>query len=289
MTAIARAKVNLTLHVTGRRATDGYHLLDSLVVFPDIGDRLTARPADELTLSVLGPYAGPAGAGADNLVLQAAHALQDALAARRGLRQGAALVLEKRLPVASGVGGGSPAAATALILLNDLWGAAFSSAELASIGLRLGADIPVCLAAPATTWMRGVGEQLAAGPSLPPFALALVNPGAPVATPAVFKALSGRFSAPLSPAPEAFADLTALTEWLDRSSNDLEAPARALAPEIDAALAALQGASGRLMARLSGSGATCWGLFAHPAEARAAAEAISAAHPAWWTASGAVG
>jgi len=273
-TEAAPAKVNLALHVLGRRP-DGYHLLDSLVVFPGIGDRLEAEPAAGLSLSLAGPFAAGLGAGADNSVLRAAALL-------RPPGRGAALRLTKALPVAAGLGGGSADAAAALRVLARLWGVAPPSAAAA---LRLGADVPVCLAGrPAR--MRGIGEALAPV-VLPPFWVALANPGAPLATAAVFAGLERRDGAPL-PEPPGFAEAGALFAWLAAQRNDLEAPARARAPAVDAALAALTAQPGCALARMSGSGATCFGLFAAEAPARAAAAAIRRAEPRWWVAAAAV-
>jgi 4-diphosphocytidyl-2-C-methyl-D-erythritol kinase len=264
----APAKVNLALHVTGRRA-DGYHLLDSLVVFPRVGDRLRATPAPDLTLSVEGRFAAGLS-GAVNLVLRAARQL--------GPGRGAALTLEKSLPVASGLGGGSADAAAALRLLARLWGLPLPppAAQLA-----LGADVPACVVGAASR-MRGIGERLDPVP-LPGFWLVLANPGVPAATPAVFSGLAGRFGPPLADPPR-LADAAALAAWLAAQRNDLEAPATALAPAVAEALAALAAQPGCRLARMSGSGATCFGLHADAASASAAAAALRHARPAWWVA-----
>jgi 4-diphosphocytidyl-2-C-methyl-D-erythritol kinase len=267
----APAKVNLALHVTGRR-NDGYHRLDSLVVFAEVGDVLRARAGGDLSLTVTGRFAAALATEPDNLVLRAARAL----AAAAGIAATAALTLEKNLPVASGIGGGSADAAAALRLLARLWRIAPPDPVLA---LRLGADVPVCLAGrPAR--MGGIGEALSAIPALPPCGLALVNPGVGVATREVFAARAGAFSPPL-PAPEAWPDAAALAGWLARERNDLEAPALRVQPAIGGVLAAVRARPGCLLARMSGSGATCFGLFADPAAAAAAADAL--ARPGWWT------
>jgi 4-diphosphocytidyl-2-C-methyl-D-erythritol kinase len=260
----ARAKVNLHLHVTGRRA-DGYHLLDSLVVFPAAGDVLAARPAPALSLAIDGPFAAGLD-GADNLVLRAARLL--------GPARGAALLLTKNLPVASGIGGGSADAAAALRLLSRLWECPMP----AGAAPALGADVPVCLASrPAR--MQGVGEVLLAAPRLPDFGMVLVNPLVPVATPAVFRARTGGFSPPAA-LPEAWADAQAMARDLVALRNDLEAPAIGICPEIGTVLAAIAAVPGCLLARMSGSGATCFGVFP---TAEAAAEAAGAlARPGWW-------
>jgi 4-diphosphocytidyl-2-C-methyl-D-erythritol kinase len=271
LTAFAPAKVNLALHVLGRR-DDGYHLLDSLVVFADVGDMLHAASAASLTLHLAGPFAAALADGADNLVLRAARAL----AAARGVGAGAHLTLEKHLPVASGIGGGSADAAAALRLLARLWGVAAADAALA---LTLGADVPVCLAGRSAR-MGGIGEVLSAAPSLPACGLVLVNPGVAVATPAVFRARGGAFSGPLDLPAAGWADAAALAADMARLRNDLEAPAVALAPPVGDVLAALRGVPEVMLARMSGSVATCFGLCASAAAARTAAARL--ARPGWW-------
>jgi 4-diphosphocytidyl-2-C-methyl-D-erythritol kinase len=267
----APAKVNLALHVVGRR-DDGYHLLDSLVCFPGIGDLLEAEPARGLSLAVSGPFGDGLGTGADNLVIRAAEAM-------RPPGRGAALMLVKRLPVAAGIGGGSADAAAALRLLARLWGVAVPGPEAL---LALGADVPVCLGARAAR-MGGIGEVLAPV-ALPAFWLVLVNPRVPVATGAVFASLAGRYGEGLGDVPARFASAGALVGWLAARRNDLEAPAVAAVPVIAEVLAALAAQPGCGLARMSGSGATCFGMFAEAAEARAAAAAIAAAAPGWWVA-----
>lgn len=270
----APAKVNLFLHVTGRRA-DGYHLLDSLVVFAGVADTLHAGAAESLNLTLTGPFASALAPEPDNLVLRAARALAEAA----GVRTGAALVLTKNLPVASGVGGGSADAAAALRLLASRWGIGAGAADLSAVAARLGADVPVCLdARPAR--MAGAGEALAPAPALPPCGMALLNPGVPVATAEVFRRRSGSFSPPAD-LPAGWADAAAMAADLARLRNDLEPPAIALCPSVGAALAALQAVPGCLLARMSGSGATCFGLFATQPEAEAAAVALR--RPGWWT------
>jgi 4-diphosphocytidyl-2-C-methyl-D-erythritol kinase len=270
----ARAKVNLYLHVTGRR-DDGYHLLDSLIVFAEAGDTLTARPAGALTLAVDGPFAAALRDEPDNLVLRAARAL----AAATGLARGAALALTKTLPVASGIGGGSADAAAALRALCALWEVRPGRAALDAIAVKLGADVPVCLdGRPA--FIGGVGEQRDAAPRLPPAGLVLVNPGIPLATPAVFRSRSGAFSPPgrFTSAP---ADARELASLLRDRRNDLTGPALGLVPAIGDVLAALEASPGCLLARMSGSGATCFGLYADRAIADVAAKALKKGR-GWW-------
>ena len=278
LAAFAPAKINLWLHVTGRRP-DGYRELDSLVAFADIGDRLTAVPASGLSLSVTGPFAGALVDEPDNLVLKAARAL----AARCGFVAQAALRLEKNLPVSSGIGGGSADAAAALRLCARLWRADIGEDELAGLALGLGADVPVCLAG-RTARMRGIGERLAPlEPPPPPAPAVLVHPGIPVSTGRVFGALAG----PFSPSAEMHSGDLAARAAHNRS--DLEVPAIALVPEIAQVLAALRAAPGLRLARMSGSGATCFGLFARETEAAAAARTVAAAHPSWWVAACRIG
>jgi len=275
----APAKVNLYLHVTGRRA-DGYHLLDSLAVFGPAEDSLAAAPAEGLTLALDGPFGAGLAAEPDNLVLRAARAL----AAAAGVAPRAALTLTKRLPIASGIGGGSADAAAALRLLDRLWGLGFGTARLAAIGAGLGADVPVCVAArPAV--MQGVGEVLLPAPALPAAGLLLVNPGVALATPAVFRARAGGFT-PAASLPAVWADAAAMARDLGALRNDLEAPAIGLCPPVAAVLAALRAQPGCLLARMSGSGATCFGVFPDAAAAGRAADALPAA---WWRAAGALG
>jgi 4-diphosphocytidyl-2-C-methyl-D-erythritol kinase len=269
----APAKVNLYLHVTGRRA-DGYHLLDSLAVFGPAADAVAAAPAAALSLSLDGPFAAGLAAEPDNLVLRAARAL----AAAAGIAPRAALGLTKRLPVASGIGGGSADAAAALRALDRLWGLGFGAARLAAIGAGLGADVPVCVASrPAR--MGGVGEVLSAAPALPACGLLLANPWVALATPAVFRARQGSGFTPAALLPAAWADAPGMARDLAALRNDLEAPAIALCPVVAEVLAALRGLPGCLLARMSGSGATCFGLFATPAAARRAAGLLPGG---WW-------
>lgn len=262
----APAKVNLTLHVTGQRA-DGYHLLDSLVVFAGVGDGVTVAPGAGLT--VTGPFGDQVPTGDDNLVLRAA-----------ALMGGAAVTLDKRLPVASGVGGGSSDAAAVLRALARLGRVLPDPAAV----LRLGADVPVCLTAPAPMRMAGIGEVLTPAPPLPPAHLVLVNPGVPVPTAAVFRALARRDNAPMPATLPACRDAAELAAFLHGCRNDLEPPARQVAPIIDRVLADLAATPGCLLARMSGSGATCFGLYASAKDAHDARAQIAAAHPDWWTA-----
>lgn len=282
LTLRARAKINLYLHVVGKRA-DGYHLLDSLVVFADLGDELRIAPSDRLRLTIDGPFGAGLSASDDNLVLRAACALAAALSERNLPAAGAALRLSKRLPVASGIGGGSADAAAALVGLARLWRVPEGAVDLAQIGLGLGADLPVCLAA-RPSFMGGIGERLDPAPALPTVEMLLVNPRVGVSTPAVFKARRGDFSASAR-WQDGLDDAASLSARLARCSNDLEAPAIAIEPVIGEVLSALRRLPGNLLARMSGSGATCFGLFAKAEEAGEAAARLGVEHPSWWIAS----
>jgi 4-diphosphocytidyl-2-C-methyl-D-erythritol kinase len=278
---LARAKVNLYLHVLGRRA-DGYHLLDSLVVFADVGDRIEAAGADSLRLAVDGPFAGEVPAGDDNLVLQAARALADA--AGRPAR--AAIRLTKSLPVASGIGGGSADAAATLRALVRLWRVDIDGERLRRLALALGADVPMCLGA-RPVFVGGIGAWIDPALDLPACALLLVNPRAALPTPQVFARRRGPFSPPgrFTTPP---ADAHALAAQLADRRNDLTEAAIGLVPAIAAVLDALRATPGVLLARMSGSGATCFGLCEDEAAASAAARALSERHPEWWIAAASV-
>ena len=272
MEEAAPAKVNLFLHVTGRRA-NGFHELDSVAVFAGVGDVIRAEPADELALRVEGPFAAGLTGDAGNLVLQAARALARAA----GLNAGASIVLEKRLPVASGLGGGSADAAATLRLLSRLWKAAVPPAELAGVAAELGADVPVCLLGEPSR-MSGAGELLGVAPVLPRFGIVLVNPGVAVSTAAVFTARDAGFSE-AAVLPAHWPDAAAMAESLAALSNDLELPALIMCPAIGDVLAWLRQQDGCLLARMSGSGATCFGLFA---DADAAAAVAGTVREGWW-------
>lgn len=270
MRVFAPAKVNLALHVTGRRP-DGYHLLDSLVVFADVGDWLRIEPSESLSLTVTGPRAAGVPADRRNLIWRAAELFPPGL--------GAEITLEKHLPHAGGVGGGSADAAAALRGLADLWDLPLPGPDAV---LSLGADVPVCLMGrPAR--MSGIGEALSLLPPLPPLWLVLVNPGVEVPTGAVFSALERRDNSPLPDIPEdGWAAAAEMAGWLCRGRNDLEAPALAEVPVIGEVLGLLNARPGCLLARMSGSGGTCFGLFADAGAAADAARMIGAERPEWW-------
>ena len=283
-----RAKVNLTLRVVGRRV-DGYHELESVVAFADCADRLSLAPGAALDLTMSGPLAQACGETSDNLVLKVAHLLGERVP---GLKIGS-FTLDKVLPVAAGIGGGSADAAAALRLLAQLNGIALDDKRLLDVALQTGADVPVCLTSRACD-MTGVGESLLAL-SLPIMPCVLVNPRVPVATRDVFAALGLRHGELLVGAadviqatawPEKGASVEDWVEVLADSSNDLEAPATRLQPVIGEVIAALSAANGAWLARMSGSGATCFAIFENTAEAQRAAQKIQLDHPQWWVHAG---
>lgn len=281
MILAAPAKLNLYLHVTGKRA-DGYHLLDSLVAFTDIYDTLTLEPAPELRFTADGPFT--AGFGdedpATNLVVRAARGLGEAV----GRDVPVAFHLTKNLPVASGIGGGSADAAAALRGLARLWDIDPLSPSVLGVAAKLGADIPACVAGRAC-YMGGIGTELAPAPDLPDAGLLLVNPGVGLSTPSVYKARQGAFT-PAARFDVPPADADALVGLLAERRNDLTDPAVSLLPLIGTVLDAISGLAGCKLARMSGSGATCFGLFADVAAASRAGEALKQAQPGWWIASG---
>ncbi len=283
----ARAKVNLTLRVHGRRA-DGYHDIESLVAFADCADTLTLAPAPDLRLTTTGPRAQDCGEGPDNLVIRAALSLGESIA---GMTAGH-FTLEKHLPVAAGIGGGSADAAAALRLLARANGIDASDPRLADVARQTGADLPVCLASRACT-MTGVGENLSYL-ELPALPCVMVNPRIAVATKDVFAALGlakgEAFAGHNKPREQSWPDDVATSDvWCEAISagtNDLEPPALKVEPRIGDVLAVLRIAPGVRLARMSGSGATCFGIFKTADDAAEAAKAIALAHPDWWVHAG---
>lgn len=273
----APAKLNLYLHVTGKRA-DGYHLLDSLVAFAGVHDTLIARDSEELSLSLAGPFAAKLEGEPDNLALRAARKFRE----RAGIKNGAAITLIKRLPVASGIGGGSSDAAASLRALDALWRTRASEEDLAALGLEIGADVPACLYGRAA-FIGGVGERIVPSPALPRVPLVLVNPGAALSTAAVFAARDGSFgeAGRFSEAPK---DAGELARLLALRSNDLVNAAIMLCPPVSRVIGALVRAGGCRLSRMSGSGATCFGIFEDERSARRAAADIAAHEPGWWVA-----
>lgn len=277
----APAKLNLALQVTGRRA-DGYHLLDSLVVFLDCGDRISILPSPAMRLKVEGPMAAGVPVDENNLLLKTVHLLAEEYPKAAETLH---LTLSKHLPSGAGLGGGSADAAALLAHLRTRWKLPLADTELAALGLRLGADVPVCLMRRPLR-MSGIGEVLRPLdlPALGAFSFLLVWPGAPVSTPAVFQALSPQgYSGPLpEPGVDMGGDPEKLLGWLAACRNDLEVPALAVAPVIGEALAALRAAPGCRLARMSGSGSACFGVFLSADEAERAGETIRREHPDWW-------
>jgi 4-diphosphocytidyl-2-C-methyl-D-erythritol kinase len=273
----APAKINLFLHVGPKRA-DGFHALESLVVFARVGDELAFERADELSLTIDGPFAGALSSGFDNLVLKTASALAD----YAEVRKGAHMTLTKNLPVASGIGGGSADAAATLRGLTRLWNLSIAQEQLRKIGETLGSDVPVCIdSKPA--WMEGRGETVTVLSGVPEVPMVLVNPGVAVPTGKVFAALKKRRGVGL-PHPPAMKSASELIAYLKTTANDLEAPARAIAPVIGEVLDALSPQPGLLLARMSGSGATCFALFGNMEQTQEATTAIRAKHGSWWLA-----
>lgn len=277
----APAKINLYLHVLGRRA-DGYHDIDSLFVFADISDEIEVSPSNRLGLKLLGPFAHDLETTdwGGNLVILAAQALAET----SGMNMSVALTLRKNLPVAAGLGGGSSDAAATLKALCRLWDLAISDGGLHAIAQGLGADVPACLGQ-APVYVGGVGEDLRPAPELPAAWLVLVNPGVPLVTAEVFRQLDppGSVAARFDDSPR---DVYAMATTLATRSNDLEAVAIGMVPQISSAIDALENSEDCLLARMSGSGATCFGLFADEAAARSAAVGISGGHSSWWVRAG---
>jgi 4-diphosphocytidyl-2-C-methyl-D-erythritol kinase len=271
----ARAKLNLYLHLLGRRA-DGYHDIDSLVAFAAFADRLSFAPGTELRLDVDGAFAESLPRGDDNLVLRAASLLQR----RYGVTRGASIRLEKRIPVAAGLGGGSADAAAALQGLMQLWQLRAHPDELAAIALELGADVPVCLIGRAA-FVGGTGEKVEPLGSLPELGLVLINPRVPLSTKAVFMSREGQFSL-AARWTEPVRETEQLVKLLAQRHNDLTRSALVMAPVIGDVLTTLSAYPEVLLARMSGSGATCYGLTRTRAEAESAAEKLRTDRPGWW-------
>ncbi|MEE3047206.1 MAG: 4-(cytidine 5'-diphospho)-2-C-methyl-D-erythritol kinase [Pseudomonadota bacterium] len=278
----APAKINLFLHVTGKR-DDGYHLLESLVCFTATGDVLSGECRDDgaINLTITGPMSANLALEdtSNNLVVRAARMLQ----AESGTELGADLVLDKRLPVASGIGGGSADAASAIRLLCDMWQLDIDQDRLAEIALALGADVPVCLHGK-TCLMSGIGEELTDLPDLPPIPILLVNPGKAVSTPEIFRAREdeGFSVSGLWDVSRVFTSGASLADALSECGNDLTLAATSILPEICDVLNALAREEGCLLARMSGSGATCFGIYDTDEQAEKAARAIAEQHPDWW-------
>jgi 4-diphosphocytidyl-2-C-methyl-D-erythritol kinase len=281
----ARAKINLALHVLNRRP-DGYHRLDSVVVFAELADTLTAHRRHEsvVELGIEGTFADSLAGTTrpeDNLVYAVADALIRTFPDR--VPGGIRIDLTKNLPVAAGIGGGSADAAATLRLLNRIWRLGLTLSQLAELGASLGADVPVCVfSRPAR--MEGIGEQVTPVATLPAMPVVLVNPGVAVETGAIFRRLKPAERSPLPPMPERFMSLMELVFWLRKTRNDLFAPACAAAPVIETAARMLASDPDCIFARMSGSGATVFGIFLSIDAASRAAERLQEARPDWWTA-----
>ncbi len=285
LAAPAPAKVNLTLRIVGRRA-DGYHELDSLVAFAPAGDRLTLRVGPRLDLDVSGPTAAEAGALDDNLVLRAARAAVERV---ENLELGE-FRLTKRLPAGAGLGGGSADAAAALRLIAQANDLALDDPRILEAARVTGADVPVCLDSKPRL-MRGIGDILSAPLALPKLGIVIVHPGVAVPTKDVFGALGLAYgerciARPTAPVP---VDRAALLAWLAAEGNDLEPAAIRIAPSIADVLGAIAALPNCRLARMSGSGSACFGLFDSAGAAAAAARSLAGAHPTWWARSGGIG
>jgi 4-diphosphocytidyl-2-C-methyl-D-erythritol kinase len=283
---LAPAKLNLFLHITGRR-DDGFHLLESLFVFCDFGDRLTISEAPGFGLTVTGPFepimAELCPDENDNLILKAAKKLANFVESKGGVVFPVQIDLEKNIPIAAGVGGGSSDAAMVLKALIDLWGVEVSTNELHTLALQLGADVPAALSLE-PKWVTGIGDKVEHVEALPSFYVVLVNPCVPLSTPDVFNAFAGEGSGfdeakdPLI----SFSDLATLKAYLASTKNSLEKTATNLEPVIGDVLESLSNQQQCLLSRMSGSGPTCFGVFEGFAEAQEALEAIESKHPDWW-------
>lgn len=261
---LARAKINLCLHVIGQR-DDGYHLLDSIVVFANIGDQITVKPSDGFSLKINGPFAHGLSSGDDNLVLQAARVFAKDC-------KGAAITLTKNLPVASGIGGGSADAGATLRAMARMTGAPLPS----DAGLSLGADVPVCLQS-IPCRMEGIGDQITPLKCFPNQWAVLVCPTVKIATPDIFGALKAKENTPIGQ----MRDQEPIGQFLRRQRNDLEKPSLAAAKEIGDCLDQIN-RQGSFLTRMSGSGATCFGLFETRQASEKAAQTLADSNPDWW-------
>lgn len=276
----APAKINLALHVTGRRA-DGYHDLESLVVFADVADELTAVPAARDSLRIEGPFGSGLAAGETNLVMRAVAAFRKAWPGHSP--DALAFELKKNLPVAAGLGGGSADAAAALRLLAAAGPTPIAIEDLLALGAGLGSDVPACLLSRPLI-MRGVGERLSVLPDFPAYHVVLVNPLIPVATAETFRRLQNRENPPLPALPDPLTRPAQLALWLAETRNDLEPPAMELVPVIATLVDALARAPGCVLARMSGSGASVFGLFGSGAQAHQAAHDLRQTASGSWVA-----
>lgn len=278
--AFAPAKINLALHVTGQRK-DGYHLLDSLVVFAGIGDRLVFRTAPGLSLGASGPFGAGVPLDSTNLVIRAAELMRSAALKAGQAPSGLAIQIEKYLPVAAGIGGGSSDAAATCRALAQLWGVPLPGADLLA---TLGADVPVCIDYERPQLMRGIGEKLQPLAPLPALNLLLVNPGFGLETAGIFDELARKDNPPMSALPDAGQGRGAFVRWLAAQRNDLEPVAVRLAPPVGEVIEEIASMEGCELARMSGSGATCFGIFADVEARDRAAGILRDENPEWWVA-----
>ena len=280
LSRLAPAKLNLSLRIIGERADgshlNGYHLLDSLVAFLEWGDTLSVQAADELTLTLAGPYANAAGDVSHNSILKAARALQS----WAGISQGAHITLDKHIPVGAGLGGGSTDAAAALRVLCELWKLSPDEKILQAIALGIGADVPACLLG-RPLYMRGIGEIITPAASLPPLWVMLVNDGSSLLTADVYRCYEHAERAEVDTYTGA-SDAQTLATYLKACRNDLEPAAQSLCPAIADVLTALAQTPNCLLARMCGSGATCFGLYASNQAVQAAAQQLRKQKPGWW-------
>ena len=275
ISCFAPAKINLYLHVTGRRR-DGLHNIDSLVVFADFGDSIFVQRDKDLVLEITGPFANHLSANEDNLVLKAANLL----AQYSNVKPQAKIYLAKNLPIASGIGGGSADAAAALVSLSQLWELGLPKKSLLKIAAELGADIPACISREPVL-ISGYGDKLSPVSPFPSGWLLLVNSGVPVSTKLVYKRHNGKFTKPavIDYIPS---DLPSFAVLLEKLSNDLTAAALSIAPTIGKTIEIIAATEGNLLSRLSGSGATCFGLYEHKKEAERAMQTVLKLEPKWW-------
>lgn len=275
LSALAPAKINLALHITGQR-DDGYHLLDSLIVFANVGDTVSVEQADKLALEIDGPYAHCLGVKQDNLALRAAQLLSAAV----GKNSGALIQLTKNLPIGGGIGGGSADAAATLKLLQQLWEAQISNTALTELALQLGADVPVCLSE-TSAHVQGIGEQITPLNNIPQMHLVLVYPNIAVSSSGVYQRGITTYSSAL-PSYTEWQSVEKCITYLSSCTNDLTENAISIAPVIGGVLELISKQEDCLLARMSGSGSTCFGIFTTDDAAASATRNIQASHPDWW-------
>ena len=275
ISVFAPAKINLYLHLTAKR-DDNYHLIESLIVFANYGDKITVTPAEKFRLQINGQFAPYIKPNNDNLVIKAAMLLAKA----SGIKATGNITLTKNLPIASGIGGGSADAAAALLALRKLWDIPISNEDMSNLAIKLGADVPICLQGTASI-VTGVGEKISPAPILPKFWLVLVNPNLLVSTAEVFAAYQDKFSIP-QPINTQPKNLEELISLLSNRGNDLTGASISIAPVIKEIIEALEATQNTVLSRLSGSGATCFAIFKTKFDAEAAAKKLTHKYPQWW-------